>query len=110
MAAQLAGAPEPNRSSRPLIWVVMSASVVPAGSALVTVAFRSGFAPCELKWFSRYCAPSLVRHMSVTCQLPLNSKVLMAVMFCDGLPCSENPPSTVWLASGVGAYWKLLGL
>ena len=48
--------------------------------------------------------------MSVICQVPLNSKVLMAVMFCEGLPCSEKPPSTVWLASGVGAYWKLAGL
>ncbi len=49
MAAQLAGAPEPNRSSRSSICVVMSASVVPAGNARVTVAFLSGFDPWLLK-------------------------------------------------------------
>ncbi len=54
MAAQLEGAPEPNRSSRSLICVVMSAMVVPAGSARVTVVFLSGFAPWLLKWLSRY--------------------------------------------------------
>jgi hypothetical protein len=34
----------------------------------------------------------------------------MAVMFCEGLPCSEKPPSTVWLPSGRGCVLEVVGV
>jgi hypothetical protein len=37
IATQLFGAPDPNKVSSPVIWRVMLASVVPAGSAVTTV-------------------------------------------------------------------------